>query len=455
MGQIGSWRLDVSTDVLTWSDENYRIFELPVGAALTYETFLSLVHPDDREFVDHQWTAGLQGKPYDIEHRLLVDGRVKWVREKAFLEHDEEGNLLGGLGITQDVTSRKVTEDTLRESEERFRTLANDSPFIIWLHDADGELIFVNQTYLEFFAVEMTEVLGGGWQPLVHPEDREQYVDAFASAMRERKAFHSEARVRNAKGEWRWVDSHGSPRFSSSGQFLGMVGSSPDVTERRAAEEELLRAEGAKRAEEERLRLAHDLHDSVTQSLFAATLKAEALAEATDLAQAHLLAAEVRRLDRGALAQMRTMLLELRGDPVEAVSMPRLLTNLVEAAEGSASVKVRLSIDGECTLPPEVHQAAYRITQEALNNVIRHANAHNARVELKVGPSQARLRIEDDGRGFDTACVDGSHFGLKSMKGRTDQSGGRFTVRSAEGGGTVITVEWRFGEPCAGASAGG
>jgi len=118
VGQIGSWRMDVRRNVLTWSDESYRIFGVPKGTPLTYETFLHAVHPDDREHVDAQWNAGLGGEPYDIEHRIVVDGRVKWVREKAFLEFDESRNVLGGFGITQDITERKKAEEALRELNE-------------------------------------------------------------------------------------------------------------------------------------------------------------------------------------------------------------------------------------------------------------------------------------------------------------------------------------------------
>ena len=123
VGSTGSWRLDVRRNVLTWSDENHRIFGIQKGTPMTYETFLSTVHPDDRAYVDTEWKAGLRGKPYDIEHRLVVDGQVKWVREKAYLESDRDGALLGGFGITQDITKRKYAEEALRlalvESERR------------------------------------------------------------------------------------------------------------------------------------------------------------------------------------------------------------------------------------------------------------------------------------------------------------------------------------------------
>ena len=91
VGQIGSWRLNVQRNELRWSDENHRIFGIPKGTPLTYETFLSTVHPDDREYVDRMWQAGLRGEPYDIEHRLMVAGEVKWVREKAVLEFTKKG----------------------------------------------------------------------------------------------------------------------------------------------------------------------------------------------------------------------------------------------------------------------------------------------------------------------------------------------------------------------------
>ena len=104
VAKTGSWRMDVQRNVLLWSSENHRIFGVPEGTPLTYETFLGIVHPDDREYVDRKWKAGLRGEPYDIEHRIIVDGKVKWVREKAELEFDKDGTVLGGFGTTQEIT---------------------------------------------------------------------------------------------------------------------------------------------------------------------------------------------------------------------------------------------------------------------------------------------------------------------------------------------------------------
>jgi len=118
IGSIGTWELDINENKLIWTDENYRTFGLPVGTELTYELFLKCVHPDDRDYVDKEWKAALNNKPYDIEHRIIVDGKIKWVREKADLEFDEKENFISGIGFTQDITERKKMEETILHSEK-------------------------------------------------------------------------------------------------------------------------------------------------------------------------------------------------------------------------------------------------------------------------------------------------------------------------------------------------
>ena len=118
VSQIGSWRQDGPRQQVIWSKEMHRIFGVPLGATLTYESFLEIVHPDDRQYVDTKWKAALRGEPYDIEHRIIVGGVVKWIRERAYLEHDAAGRMQSGFGIAEDVTDRKMAEEALRSLNE-------------------------------------------------------------------------------------------------------------------------------------------------------------------------------------------------------------------------------------------------------------------------------------------------------------------------------------------------
>ena len=370
------------------------------------------------------------------------DGSLLWVAWTNRALTGEDGEVVEVLAVGNDITELVEAQDALRESEERFRTLADHSPFLIWVADVDGGTEFVNRTYLEFFGVTEGEIRGTAWAPLVHPQDIDSYYGEFMAAVRERRSFASEARVRSGSGEWRWIDSHAVPRFSSAGEFLGMVGSSADITARKESEQALLEDEAERAARQERERLARDLHDSVTQALFAANLKAEALSAAEGEAAEQALD-ELQRLNRGALAQMRTLLVELRGEALEEVPIQQLLRNVVEATESRASVSVRLEVSGDVSLAPRLHIAVYRIVQEALNNVARHAGAKHAWVELHVGAGEVRLLVGDDGCGFTSTEMDPSHMGLRSMQERAEEAGAELHVESVAGRGTLVTLEWQ------------
>ena len=197
-------------------------------------------------------------------------------------------------------------------------------------------------------------------------------------------------------------------------------------------------------AQEERTRLARDLHDSITQALFAAALKAEALTrDDTSAGQSAEAAAGVRRLTRGALAQMRTLLLELRSDSPADIPIEQLLRNVAEATEGRADIVVDVTLRGEGQPPRELHTALYRVTQEALNNVARHSGATHASVELVCEPARVRLLVHDDGCGFEPGQLPPTHVGLRSMRERAAEVGAELRLVSAPGEGTLVVLDWR------------
>jgi PAS domain S-box-containing protein len=164
------------------------------------------------------------------------------VAVSAVVFEDSFGKKLEVLTF-KDISERLRTEAVLRESEERFRTMADGLPLIVWIHDKQGQQEFVNQTFLEFFDISSDEIQDERWKLLMHPEDAEAYTNEFIACIRDRRFFHAQARVRRADGKWRWIESWARPRHSSSGEYLGHVGTSADITERKQAEEALLSSE--------------------------------------------------------------------------------------------------------------------------------------------------------------------------------------------------------------------
>jgi len=203
---------------------------------------------------------------------------------------------------------------------------------------------------------------------------------------------------------------------------------------------------------EERGRLARELHDAVTQTLFSASLIAEALPDIWegDNDEARELLKEMQRLSRGALAEMRSLLLELRPAALIETDLGDLLRQLGVAVTGREDVSITVTEEGECVLPADVHVALYRIAQEALNNVVKHARAAQVAVSLRctapVGSDDGRrveLCVSDDGRGFDADCVPPDCLGLGIMRERAQSIGATLTVETQPGHGTEITVVWK------------
>jgi signal transduction histidine kinase len=196
---------------------------------------------------------------------------------------------------------------------------------------------------------------------------------------------------------------------------------------------------------EERQRLARDLHDAVTQTLFAAGLNAQALPDiwAADPEQGQQCLLELQRLTWGALAEMRTVLVELRPAALTEMDLRELLQQLAQAATARAPLlDMKVTVAGDRQITPDAQVVFYRVAQEALNNIVKHSDAQHAHVHLVREAAGVELSVSDDGRGFEPAVIPAGHLGLRIMRERVEAIGGVLSIHSAPGGGSQLRVVW-------------
>ncbi len=254
IAHLGSWELDVRTNELSWSDEVYRIFGVrPQEFGATYEAFLDAVHPEDRAAVDKAYSDSLrEGKSsYEITHRVVRNrtGEVRWVHEKCEHERDETGRIVRSLGMVQDITSRKRSEEQLLEASQQRRLALEAAELGAWDYRFDTGDVFWDARCRNMFGFEQGGTIGyADAIARIHPDDRDAVDQAVKQAIAgvADGAYHREFRVVWPDGMVRWIASHGRAYFEGKGperKAVRFVGANMDITERKQTEENLRQAQ--------------------------------------------------------------------------------------------------------------------------------------------------------------------------------------------------------------------
>jgi two-component system CheB/CheR fusion protein len=362
-----------------------------------------------------------------------------------------------------------AAQQELRGSEARFRTMADETPVMIWVTDAAARIEFVNRAYCEFFGTSLEAVQSGGWHPLVHPDDAPAYVAAFTTALAGRKPFRSQARVRRADGEWRWVESYGSPRLSETGEFLGMAGSSPDVTDRKLGEEAL--RESDRRKTEFLGLLSHELRNPLAPIRNGIDL----LERAPPGGEQARRAIEVMKRQTGHLTRIVDDLLDVTRIERGKIELQRAVVDVREVVRRTCEDH-RSLLDArgvelvvETSVPAWVDADATRLAQ-IFGNLLQNATkftreSGHVHVSVTVAESRAEIRVRDDGIGIPPELLPrlftpfvqanfgiarargGLGLGLALVKGLVELHGG--SVRASSGGrdsGTEFVVSLPLAE---------
>ena len=228
------------------SPEYLLIHGLPPEAANeTHEDWVNRIHPDDRTATEKQFLDAIAGEDddYTTEYRIIrpSDGAIRWVRVVAKIDRDAEGRANRLLGAHIDITDRMLAQETLRETELRFRTIADSAPVPIWVTKLDRTRSFANKAYVDFVGLPYEEAIRYDWRKALHPDDLPRILKEQIDGESSLKPFVLEARYRRADGEWRWLRSESQPRWDPTGKHIGFIGVAHDVTVAKYAEIELRR----------------------------------------------------------------------------------------------------------------------------------------------------------------------------------------------------------------------
>jgi len=349
--------------------------------------------------------------------------------------------LIFGLALQRARAKRAETQ--LRESEGRFRLVANTAPVMIWTAGTDRKYTYVNRTWLDFTDRPLEAELGDGWVEGVHPDDSNRCLQTYTEAFNRRESFELQYRLRRKDGEYRWVLDDGVPRLNPDGTFAGYIGSCIDITERKLAEESLatIGRRLIEAHEAERTWIGRELHDDINQRLALLAIDLDRWNQNASTSD------EVTELVRDAQARIKEIAQDVQGLSHRLHSSKLDYLGLAAAAKSfcrelSENTKAEI-VFGHAgiphTLSKEVSLCLFRVLQEGLQNAVKHSGVRSFTVDLQGTEESIELTVADFGNGFEEQEAYTRHgLGLISMRERLQLVHGELSVKSQPGVGTTI-----------------
>ena len=468
------WDIDLATGTVSWNETYATLYGRPPETSKSWQWWIDRIHAEDRERTSEGLASAISGSEstWTCEYRFQrVDGTWAYIYDRAYIARDPSGVAWRVIGAMQDLTQRKRVEAELRESEERFRNIADSAPVVVWVSGLDGVATFVNRYGLNFYGRTLEQMVGTAWPDLVHPDDSERVAAEFSAAVADCRTYQISFRVRRADGEYRWVLSNGCPRFAGE-VYTGHIGITTDITEVKQSQEQLQAAQKLESLGVLAGGIAHDFNN-----LLGGIHSVAELVE-MDLAPGSPCREEIQRIKtatiRGSEIVRELMIYAGEGqkDIKEAVDVARLVEEMFELLKVSISKQVALRTDFRGDLPT-VWGNASQIRQVVMNLILNASEAigdtkgaitlttehlsggrdlaPNNAIDLTPG-DYVRIEVSDTGSGmteeikakifdpFFSTKFAGRGLGLAVVQGIVRDLGGAINMVSAPGEGTAFQV---------------
>jgi PAS domain S-box-containing protein len=402
-----------------------------------------VVHPEDLPRVMEKWLADMTaGEPSEDEMRLQgADGEYRWFLVRTVPLRDEKGNVVKWYGVSIDIEDRK-------RAESLSRTLLDVIPQQIWSGPADGTLDYCNEGWRSYMGLGLEELQGDGWQSMLHPDDRERVLRAWHDSVANGTPYEQEERHRGADGLYRWFLSRGVPLRDYEGRILRWYGTNTDIEGRKRTEEELLDLSGQllRSQDEERRRIAQDLHDSTGQNLVALATMLGRLNKSVPSVgrKSRTLLSECVALSNQCIREVRTLSYLLHPPLLDEAGLEEAIREYVTGFSKRSGIEVKLEMSRRLgRVARDIEQALFRVVQEALTNIQRHSGSQQAKIRIHRN-SDLTLEVSDLGRGVSASAHRGKQktrfevgVGILSMQERVKLIGGRLDIVSTDHGTTV------------------
>ncbi len=450
LSRLGAWAYDMKVHAIDCSDDALAIAGLAPDRIPAPDEVVALPAPEYVLPARHAFRQCVNsGLSFDMELQIIDPRRQRvWVRVIGAAVRDESGRIAGLQGAVQDISQRVASNLALRESRDLLTHAQQITGLAYWEYDPRADRAQWSESLYAILGItpdatqwQLANVLG-----FIHPDDRQRIADLFERALVQGESWQEECHVLRPDGEQRVVLVRGEPTRDAGGEVARIVGSCLDVTEQRRAANELLALSRrlVKTQEAERRNIATELHDRVGQNLTALSINLEIMRGSAERGRFSELDPRFRAsqalVDATSLV-ISDVMAELRPPMLDDYGLASALIWYAEQFERLNGIRVRVKIEDDMPAPTQSRDLAlFRVAQEALNNVAKHAQVHEVHLSLAFVDGNVQFKVQDAGVGFDPADIrfGAARLGMRTMRERVTAVGGQLTVTAAQGQGVTI-----------------